>query len=296
MPGDNNDDRVPKRRKRVITPARKEQNRVAQRVYRQRQKERLQREKHIARPSCTPRILQPIPAVKYVQAPPVDPICCTAESPAVHPDTRERQCLAPIKLTLDHLFPSESARNTHNGDAQSQRIEEHTSNENTPPSSSIEIMLPDPYQNTLESTHTMLLRACLHNAQCLGISIKQFFSYECMSLCSPFYRPHTTMSDDPHALIKNVSSPSTPAHLQPTLPQILFPHHPLLDLLPLPLLRARAVMLAATAPTSIDAGDLKRDIVERAGIICQGEQPWEMRSWVAAPWFLKKWKLLLGNF
>ncbi|OGM47719.1 hypothetical protein ABOM_004344 [Aspergillus bombycis] len=295
MPG-NNDDRMPKRRKRVITPARKEQNRVAQRLYRQRQKERLQREKNIAGASCTSRAIQPAPAVNQVPVQTVDSInCCTADGPAVHPDTSPRQCLAPMKLTLDHLFPSENTPNTQHGDVHAQHIQEHTSNENISGSSSTDIILPNPYHNTLELTHTMLLRACLHNAQSLGISIKQFFSYECMSLCSPFYRPNITMSDDPHALIKNVSSPATPAHLQPTLPQILFPHHPLLDLLPLPSLRARAVMLAATAPTLIDAGDLKRDIVERAGIICQGEQPWEMRSWVAAPWFLKKWKLLLGN-
>ena len=101
------------------------------------------------------------------------------------------------------------------------------------------------------------------------------------------------MSDDPQVLIKNASNPSTPTHLQPTLPQILFPHHPLLDLLPLPALRTRAVMLAATAPTLIDAVDLKRDIVGNAGIVCRGEQPWDMHSWVAAPWFLRKWKLLL---
>ncbi|KAB8269277.1 hypothetical protein BDV30DRAFT_217079 [Aspergillus minisclerotigenes] len=278
MPG-NNDVRISKRRKRVITPARKEQNRVAQRVYRQRQKERLRGGKHMVRSTDTLRVLQPTPGANHMQAEPVDPIDgCTADVPEVDPDTRPSQCLAPMtpmKLTLDHFFPSEG---TYNGS-----------------NSAPDPMLPDLYQNTLESANTMLLRACLHNAQRLGISMRQFFGYECMSLCSPFYRANTTMSDDPQVLIKNVSSPSTPAHLQPTLPQILFPHHPILDLLPLPTLRTRAVMLAATAPTSIDAVDLKRDIIERAGIVCRGGQPWDMHSWVAAPWFLKKWKLLLGH-
>ncbi|KAB8070529.1 hypothetical protein BDV29DRAFT_193995 [Aspergillus leporis] len=142
----------------------------------------------------------------------------------------------------------------------------------------------------------MLLRACLRNAQSLGISVQEFFSYKCMSLCSPFYRPNTTMSDDPQALLITVSQPSIPAHLKPTLPQILFPHHPLLDLLPLPALRTRAIMLAATAPTLLDAVELKRDIVEQGGIVCRGGKPWDMHSWVAAPWFLKKWRLLLGDF
>ncbi|KAK6835808.1 hypothetical protein RU639_002134 [Aspergillus parasiticus] len=294
----NKDERISKRRKRVITPARREQNRVAQRVYRQRQKERLQQEKHIVRPSNTVRVLQPTSTPNHVQAKPVDPINrCTADVPEVDPDTQPRQCLAPMKLTLDHFFPSEKVSTTRTGDLHVPSVEEHRSNESIPSLSlTSDPTLPDLYQNTLELTHTMLLRACLHNAQSLGISIRQFFSYECMSLCSPFYRANTTMSDDPQALIKSVSSPFTPAHLQPTLPQILFPHHPILDLLPLPALRTKAVMLAATAPTLIDAVDLKRDIVERAGIVCRGEQPWDMRSWVAAPWFLKKWKLLLGHF
>ncbi|KAE8422530.1 hypothetical protein BDV36DRAFT_245348, partial [Aspergillus pseudocaelatus] len=295
MPG-NNDDRISKHRKRVLTPARKEQNRVAQRVYRQRQKERLQREKQIARPSSTLRALQPTPAEEHVPEELVDPSDCgTADVPGVDPEIRRSQCLAPMKLTLDHFFPSETASfTTQNDNVYAQYVEEHTSSQILPGSSpKLDRMLPDLYQNTLELTHTMLLRACLHNAQSLGISIRKFFGDECMSLCSPLYRANTTMLDDPQTLIKNVSNPSTPTHLQPTLPQILFPHHPLLDLLPLPGLRTRAVMLAATAPTLIDAVDLKRDIVGKAGIVCRGEQPWDMHSWVAAPWFLKKWKLLL---
>ncbi|KAF9889380.1 hypothetical protein FE257_007490 [Aspergillus nanangensis] len=69
----------------------------------------------------------------------------------------------------------------------------------------------------------------------------------------------------------------------------------MLDLLPLPALRRRAIMLAATAPTLLDPVELKKDIVMQGGIICQGEQPWDMRSWVAAPWFKSKWRLLLSD-
>ncbi|KAE8376931.1 hypothetical protein BDV26DRAFT_293613 [Aspergillus bertholletiae] len=287
MPGLSKE-RIPKRRKRVITPARKEQNRIAQRLYRQRQKERLQRENQKIKPLTTLRAIQPDPSVKPMRLEPVHPV--NSDIPEMDRGIRSRPSLAQMKLTLDHFFPSSDELDI-------QYAKEQTSDQDGlhygPTSKTV---LPDLYRNTLELTHSALLRACLHNAQSLGISIKQFFSYECMSLCSPFYRANTAMSDDPHALIKNVSSPSTPAHLQPTLPQILFPHHPILDLLPWPALRTRAVMLAATAPTLVDAVDLKRDIVEKSGIVCQGEQPWDMHSWVAAPWFLKKWRLLLGHF
>lgn len=160
----------------------------------------------------------------------------------------------------------------------------------------------DPLAITLESTHTHLLRACFYNANSLGISMREFSTFKCMSLCSPFYRPQTSMSDDSGVLLAAVSTPSIPAHLQPTLPQILFPHHPLLDLLPFPKLRAKAITLAATAPHILDAVEFKQDIVEKGGLICRhrvgagvGVQPWDMRSWEVAPWFYKKWKLLIAN-
>ncbi|KAM6476782.1 hypothetical protein HDV62DRAFT_374511 [Trichoderma sp. SZMC 28011] len=39
-----------------------------------------------------------------------------------------------------------------------------------------------------------------------------------------------------------------PANLRPTLSQLLIPHHASLDLIPLPLLRERAIMLSAAMP------------------------------------------------
>ncbi|KAF7589493.1 hypothetical protein BBP40_004247 [Aspergillus hancockii] len=279
-----------KRPKRVITPARKEQNRVAQRVYRQRQKDRLQKRTEQLKVSNIPRELQPARAPNDDQGETAGPVDMSpGDLPAVPLGVRSNGCLAPSMLSLDHLFPSDQASSTQSA---CQAPEEPIGR---PIAVASNRMSASPYSNTLELTHTMLLRACLRNAQSLGISVEEFFSYKCMSLCSPFYRPDTTMSDDPQALLATVTHSSIPAHLQPTLPQILFPHHPLLDLLPLPGLRTRAIMLAATSPTLLDAAELKRDIVEQGGIVCRGEQPWDMRSWLAASWFMKKWRLLLSD-
>lgn len=157
----------------------------------------------------------------------------------------------------------------------------------------------DLYQNRLEFSQMSFLQACCFNARCLGIGAEEFAGYSCLSFCSPFYRP-VTITDDPKALLAAVSRPATPPHLQPTLPQVLFPHHPILDLLPLPQLRARAIMLAATAPLLLDAFDLKKDVIE-GGLICWAaqrggnSQPWDKRSWEAAPWFLQKWRLLVDG-
>lgn len=183
-------------------------------------------------------------------------------------------------LTVDHFFPPRNQPSKSNS-------EEIVRDER--------LQVPPP----LFTTYTLLLTACVYNASALGITIEQFIgsSSTCMSLCSPFYRPYTAMSTDPTSLLSTVSNSAIPVHLRPTLPQILFPHHPLLDLLPLPALRAKAITFAATAPSLLDLEEFKRDIVERGGIVCSSSsgmqlQPWDMRAWVVAPWFWRKWRVL----
>lgn len=160
----------------------------------------------------------------------------------------------------------------------------------------------------LTENRTHLLTACMHNAFSIGITIDEFFTYNCMSLCSPFYRP-ATPSTDPRSLLASVLNvnPSIPTHLRPTLPQILIPHHPIFDLIPLPSLRTRAIVLSAAGTNLVNMFELKRDIIE-GGLICwavndcepdrqrKGRgQPWELGSWKISPWFRAKWKLLLSE-
>ncbi|GIC94879.1 uncharacterized protein Aud_002209 [Aspergillus udagawae] len=244
--------------KRIITPARRDQNRRAQRAYRQRRREFLAEKQGQA---ALKRELRPATALN---AP-------TANNMDVARKTM------PAMLTVDHFFPPRNPS--------SKRDEDEAVGVKVP-------NVPPP----LFTTYTLLLTACVYNAAALGISIDQFSSYNCMSLCSPFYRPYTAMSADPSSLLATVTRPAIPVHLRPTLPQILFPHHPLLDLLPLPTLRAKAITFAATAPSILDAVEFKRDIVERGGIVCSSDsaamQPWDMRAWTIAPWFSRKWRLL----
>jgi Domain of unknown function (DUF3425) len=165
------------------------------------------------------------------------------------------------------------------------------------------LRLADPYQNAIQFSNVTIIQICILNAHCLGIAPEDVVNANCLSLCSPFYRP-VTASDEPNALLAAVSKPSTPKHLQPTLSQILFPHHPILDLIPLPGFRERAIMLSSTSPALLNPLELKRDIME-GGLMCWGSrndpfhegngQPWDLRSWEAAPWFLNKWKLLVGG-
>ncbi|PKX93376.1 uncharacterized protein P174DRAFT_392298 [Aspergillus novofumigatus IBT 16806] len=244
--------------KRIITPARRDQNRRAQRAYRQRRREWTEKQRQVGS-----RELRPAPV----------PI--PNDTPTKSLDVASKTL--PATLTVDHFF------RPHN--PSSKRDKEETIRDEVPP--------------PLFTTYTLLLTACVYNAAALGISIDQFSSYNCMSLCSPFYRPYTAMSADPSSLLAaaTVTRPVMPVHLRPTLPQILFPHHPLLDLLPLPGLRAKAITFAATAPSLLDAVEFKQDIVERGGIVCSSEsvggmQPWDMRAWTIAPWFRRKWRVL----
>jgi hypothetical protein len=163
--------------------------------------------------------------------------------------------------------------------------------------------LADPYQNAILFSQVTILNICAQNANCLGMAPEDFISDNCLSLCSPFYRP-VSASDDPVTLLAAVSKPFTPTFLQPTLSQILFPHHPIFDLIPIPGFRERAIMLATTSPALLNSLELKQDIM-CGGLVCWGTkhgsnhggkgQPWDLRSWEAAPWFLKKWRLLVGG-
>lgn len=159
--------------------------------------------------------------------------------------------------------------------------------------------IPDMYSNYIHCVQTSTMLAYLHNATSIDLSIKDL-----LELKSPFYRPNTTMADDTTSLLSAARKPWIPAHLQPTLPQILFPHHPYLDLIPFPTLRARVITLTNTTPWMLNPMELKKDIFSE-GLSCRPDtcrtslqgsgQPWDVHSWQAAPWFITKWRLLMAS-
>ncbi|KAG9229577.1 hypothetical protein BJ875DRAFT_488775 [Amylocarpus encephaloides] len=160
--------------------------------------------------------------------------------------------------------------------------------------------LPDLHGNYLQLPQTSILTACLYNSLSLGINLQDLMTAH---FCSPFYRPGTNISDNPRALLAASYVPSVPEHLQPTLPQILFPHHACFDLIPFPRLRARAIAFAASKPRLFNPLDLKKDVIHE-GLMCwyrgsdsiRGSgQPWDMCSWEIAPWFRNKWRMLLDG-
>lgn len=91
---------------------------------------------------------------------------------------------------------------------------------------------------------------------------------------------------------------SLPSSLRPTIFQLTIPHHPWIDLIPVPELRNRLLHLDIN---SYDAAELCRDmrgfqrvIDGRGGITVWGE-PWDPNGWEVSPAFAQKWSRIVQS-
>jgi hypothetical protein len=175
---------------------------------------------------------------------------------------------------------------------------------------------PDLYLNMLQFSPTAFFASCLANAVSLGFDLSRIANCG-VEYMSPFYQPslsttqnHTTLAQAGSGVLSSYNNTAIPMHLRPTMAQILIPHHVSLDLIPLPFLRERAIMLSAAMPHIFNNWELKVDVYERGGLTIwrldspkrgkgangrDSYPPWDMKSWEAAPWFLKKWCVLMGD-
>ncbi|KAF5600638.1 hypothetical protein FPANT_2232 [Fusarium pseudoanthophilum] len=268
------DNDAPPAKRRVLTTARREQNRQAQRAYRERQKQeriRLKQEKAQAQATCGQRLR---PLLKREDLSPID--------------SAERQS------SIKEISP-------YNGDV--------TETVNTSVKK-LDPNFPDLYMNMLQFSPAAIFTSCLTNALTLGLDPSLIANCSVEHI-SPFYQPNLSCTINHAALIQagsnilsTFNNTSIPIHLRPTMAQILIPHHTSLDLIPIPFLRERAIMLSAAMPHAFNNWELKLDIYERGGLTIwrlKGESmrdtypPWDMKSWEAAPWFLKKWCMLMGR-
>ncbi|KAK9236457.1 hypothetical protein V1525DRAFT_406896 [Lipomyces kononenkoae] len=139
--------------------------------------------------------------------------------------------------------------------------------------------------------------AYVYIANAIGIPLQRFYGENCTS---PFYCPGISSMDE----IKDLQAKygqKIPPHLRPTMAQIVYQHHPFYDILPFPSMRSQVISFASASPPMVDIVDLKLDIIQD-GLICwhadrtgKNGNPADMRSWEAAPWFLRKWWTLLGE-
>jgi hypothetical protein len=317
------------KRKRVITEARKEQNRIAQRAFRK--SSRLPFERHFTFISSLPPSSSTELTDTSAQGQRQKDLGQRAKAEAKNqPGVKKHRELLPRGADTGKSITNHGSRlqvPSTPSDGMPHELLTSVGSQNilallpSPPDSTSplplpsetdrqleevchQLAMPDPRANTQEFLETTVCSAILHNGLSLGFDLETIAdcSIECMS---PFYRP-TTPQDDPVALLASAISHlavEPPVYLRPTLAQVLIPHHASLDLIPLPNLRDRAIMLSAAMPTVFNIWELKVDIYERGGLGVskgngrgwRGNQPWQRESWIAAPWFLRKWSMFLED-
>ncbi|KAJ5593957.1 uncharacterized protein N7459_000165 [Penicillium hispanicum] len=303
------DQRQPgKPKKRVITPARREQNRAAQRAWRQRRRERLESSQvpqsrtsflHLTDLDTldqSDRNVAHAAGLRHQEdlgripdAPRHELLHSPASTLDSHPETYPEMPSTDTRHDLSrHSEPSllsHQGRNLTDSDSSPDSRSLHVQETNHP------LLLADPKLNTLQDTRTEILLAALNNALCLGFDISNLMNCQEGGM-SPFFRS-ITPSDNPRDLVASRLNPSIPIHLQPTMSQILVPHHASIDLIPLPLLRERVIMMSFAMPHAFNLWDLKLDVYVRHGLVTRrhgGEcLPWDQKYWEMKPWFKTKW-------
>lgn len=133
------------------------------------------------------------------------------------------------------------------------------------------------------------------NASLVGVDVKWL---DCNSIS-----PIGTLSE-PSASTSRALLPSSsyPCNLIPTALQSEVPHHPWVDLFPLPRMRDNFLLATASLLTEAEEIQLWNDVIESeapggavwTGFIVWGE-PWNIRSWEVTVPFLRRWTRLLDG-
>jgi hypothetical protein len=161
--------------------------------------------------------------------------------------------------------------------------------------------LPDIHRNNIRIKQVLFVAACVANASSLGLPLE---SLSCSHAESPFFRDSVSESAAKTACLGDF--PDLKTHLRPCATQLMYRHHPYIDVLPFPTFRERLIKLACAEEPMIDEDELCKDL-ENDGLICWGSSlgggsvatgsgaPWDIRSWEAQDWFMKKWWILIGG-
>lgn len=166
--------------------------------------------------------------------------------------------------------------------------------------------LPNVYSNHLHIKAFSMVAALRANGEILGLNFQQLTDPETQS---PFYNGPNTTGDAEVAVLAKFQH--VPPHLRPTASQVRHAHHPYVDIIPCPIFRQRVTGLIAMEEASPSSDtDFETDLcadIEKDGLICWGSHlsgaqsgtgsgaPWDIRSWEAQPWFLKKWWFIVGG-
>ncbi|KAL4909228.1 hypothetical protein BDW74DRAFT_174430 [Aspergillus multicolor] len=171
------------------------------------------------------------------------------------------------------------------------------------------VPIADPYVNNLRVDQHCTLTAMFSVVEHVGLTMDIICCDDSTSL---FFRADASAADPLtksnviSAVQKNFRS-KVKHDLRPTKEQITISHHPMMDIYPSPTLRNNLV----TRQGEYDEDEFFHDSL--AGLICWGSAgigqkdrnsaagkassgtPWDLRSWEAQEWFVKKYWSLLGG-
>jgi hypothetical protein len=113
------------------------------------------------------------------------------------------------------------------------------------------VPLPDAYKNAMSLVQMTTLEAYMSIGGIMG-----FTTHEMQSdmFKTKFYSPEALASGNFDAII--ALSKGIPHHLQPTMAQIMYPHPPWIDFVPIPTLRQSIIMQLLVDPPTIDIHEL----------------------------------------
>jgi hypothetical protein len=166
----------------------------------------------------------------------------------------------------------------------------------------------DPYGNHLR-IETVCTISALHDLGThVGITEELICAYDSLS---PFFRFTVDSADDTAktdmvCAVQRIFT-TLKADLRPIKEQITVRHHPFIDILPFPTLRRNLIK----NQDEFDEDEFFHDML--TGLVCWGGAgvgksdrnlsagyastgtPWDVRSWEARDWFIKKYWMLLGG-
>ena len=169
--------------------------------------------------------------------------------------------------------------------------------------------IADPYVNNIRLETMCTIAALFNLGMHIGITQEMICAEDCPS---PFYRSGAksdrTIEANTIGTVKGIFKALKP-DLRPSSEQITVEHHPYIDILPFPTLRKNLIRhqhlegfdedqffldLLAGLVCWGGAGVGRRDRDQSTGFASTGT-PWDVRSWEAKVWFLKKYWTLLGG-
>ncbi|CBF86208.1 hypothetical protein AN2115.2 [Aspergillus nidulans FGSC A4] len=167
----------------------------------------------------------------------------------------------------------------------------------------------DPYANNLRVDQHCTLTALFLVVEHVGLTMAEICADESPS---PFFRIDSSSADpltraNVVAAVQKAFKTKLKHDLRPSEEQITISHHPMIDIYPFPTLRNNLV----TRQGEYDEDEFFHDTL--AGLICWGSAgvgqrdrnasagkastgaPWDLRSWEAQEWFVRKYWGLMGG-